>query len=161
MPYRAFIKCIFAKTYHEAISDFKESLSEFGNSYEMDHTYKFYIGLSYLQLNEFEKAEKIFEEDLNELGPNESVHHLDLFYYGIAKYEQEKWQEAIVQFDKALELYPQFSDVQYYKAISMARLGYTEEADVLFQESEKNRNTGYTINEGNSVYENYPYQIRW
>ena len=46
--YRAFIKCIFAKTYKEAIIDFEDCKKKFGNNYVMDHTYNFYIGLSYL-----------------------------------------------------------------------------------------------------------------
>lgn len=60
LPYRGFIKCIFARTYHEAIIDFEESIEKWGDYYIMDHTYSFYIGLSYLQLNEFEKAETYF-----------------------------------------------------------------------------------------------------
>ena len=31
--YRAFIKCIFAKTYKDAIEDFKDCIKKFGNSY--------------------------------------------------------------------------------------------------------------------------------
>ena len=96
LPYRAFIKCVFAKTYREAIVDFEDAIAEFGNMYEMDHTYNFYIGLSYLQLNEFEKAEQIFKEDIATQVENNWVHHLDLFYYGISKFEQEKWKEAIM-----------------------------------------------------------------
>ena len=65
-PYRAVIKVIFAKTYKAGITDFQDLLEKYGNAYVMDHTYKFHIGLSYLQLNEFEKAEAIFEEDLRE-----------------------------------------------------------------------------------------------
>ena len=55
-PYRAFIKCLFAKTYQEAVIDFEDCIKRFGNMYVMDHTYNFYIGLSYLQLNEYGKA---------------------------------------------------------------------------------------------------------
>src|SRR5690606_33299861 len=54
--YRAFIKCIFAKTYKEAIIDFEQCIADWGDNFEMDHSYSFYIGLSYLQLNEFDKA---------------------------------------------------------------------------------------------------------
>jgi hypothetical protein len=41
LPYRAFIKCIFAKTYKESIIDFEQCRKEFGNNYVMDHTYNF------------------------------------------------------------------------------------------------------------------------
>ncbi|WP_189605315.1 tetratricopeptide repeat protein [Salinimicrobium marinum] len=163
-PYRAFIKCIFAKTYQEAIEDFQACIASYGNSYVMDHTYKFHIGLSYLQLNKFEAAQKIFEEDMEEQiaewGEN-GLHHLDLFYYGISKYEQGKFEEAIEEFDKALKLYPKFSDVEYYKAISLYRLGREEEALLIMDSARENGLAGNTINEDNVIYESYPYQVRW
>lgn len=162
--YRAFIKCIFAKTYREAIVDFEDCKERFGNTYVMDHTYNFYIGLSYLQLNEFKKAEEILEKDyefqLNTYGEN-WLHHLDLFYLGISKYEQKKYTDAITFFDKALAIYPEFSEVQLYKADCLRRIGKTEEADELQKIGILNGRKGNTINEANAIYEKYPYQIRW
>lgn len=162
--YRAFIKCIFAKTYREAIKDFEDCKQRYGNSYVMDHSYDFHIALSYLQLNEFEKAEKIFkldhEKQLAENGEN-WLHHLDLFYYGISKYELGKFDEAIELFDLALKKYPQFSDVQYYKAICLYKMGNIEEGKALMEVAKTNGKQGYTINEDNSIYERYPYQVRW
>lgn len=77
--YRAFIKCIFVKDYSGAIADFKDYKEKFGYGYVMDHTYDFYIGLSYLQLNEFKKAEQIFQEDykrqLEEHGTDRGTRH--------------------------------------------------------------------------------------
>ncbi|SKB35227.1 TPR repeat-containing protein [Salegentibacter holothuriorum] len=161
--YRAFTKCIFAKTYKDAIKDFEDYKKRFGYGYVMDHTYDFYIGLSHLQLNEFEKAEKIFQEDyqyqLKENG-KEWLHPLDLFYFGISKYELRKYEEAIKIFDLALELYPQFSDVQVYKAVCLRKLGKPEEAKIYDKLAEKNGRNGYTINEDNAIYERYPYQMR-
>ena len=164
LPYRAFIKCIFAKTYRAAITDFEECLERYGNSYVMDHTYKFHIALSYLQLNEFEKAESIFAEDIQEQREEwgeDGAHYLDLFYYGISKYEQGKYAEAIEVFDQALKLYPDFAEVQYYKSFSLLNLGKEEEAMPLFESARKNGLTGNTINEDNVIYEQYPYQLRW
>ena len=71
----------------------------------MDHTYNFYKGLCYLQLNRFDEAEKLFEEYVNEMYKKMAkkwVHPTALFYYGISKYEQKKYQEAIIIFDRAL-----------------------------------------------------------
>lgn len=162
--YRAFIKCIFAKTYRDAIADFKDYKKRFGYGYVMDHTYDFYIGLSYLQLNEFEKAEQVFKADyekqLEEIG-KENLHHLDLFYFGISKYELKKYQEAIELFDMALEIYPNFSDVQLYKAVCLRKLGKFEEAKKYDILAEQNGRKGNTINEDNAIYEMYPYQWRW
>ncbi|MCD9576278.1 tetratricopeptide repeat protein [Flavobacterium soyae] len=163
-PYRAFIKCIFAKTYKDAIVDFQDCINKYGNGYRMDHAYSFYIGLCYLQLNEYEKAEKIFKEYNDDLFKNRQglEHPTALFYYGIAKYELKKWDEAIALFDKALKVYPNFSDAKCYKAVCMARLG-TKEEDIkaLFKTAKEDAKLGYTINEDNTIYEMYPYQVRW
>jgi tetratricopeptide (TPR) repeat protein len=162
--YRAFIKCIFAKTYEAAIIDFEDCKKQIGNGYVMDHSFDFHIALSYLQLNEFEKAEQIFKTDiatLIEQNGESWVHHLDLFYYGISKYEQKKYSEAIEVFDKSLTKYTNFSDAQYYKAMCLWKLGETEQSDKLFELAKSNGKKGATINEDNTVYEIYPYQIRW
>lgn len=162
--YRAFIKCIFAKTYREAIADFEDYKERFGYSYVMDHSYDFYIGLSYLQLNEFKKAEAVFQKDydyqLNKYG-KDWLHHVDLFYFGISKYEQKNYQGAIEVFDQALEIYPSFSEVQIFKADCLRKIGKTEEAIELQKLGEINGRNGHTINEANAIYERYPYQIRW
>jgi len=162
--YRAFIKCIFAKTYREAIVDFEDYKSRFGYGYVMDHTYDFHIALSYLQLNEFAKAEEIFAKDykiqLAERG-EDWMHPVDIFYYGISKYEQGKYEEAIQLFDEALEIHTQFSEVQYYKSICLRKLGKLEAAAELYRLAWQNGTQGYTFNEDNVIYERYPYQVRW
>jgi tetratricopeptide (TPR) repeat protein len=162
--YRAFIKCIFVKTYREAIKDFEDCKKRFGYSYVMDHTYDFHIALSYLQLNEFKKAEEIFKIDykkqLQEHG-EDWLHPVDLFYYGISKYELGKYKEAIDLFDLALKIHTQFSDVQYYKAMCLAKIGHTVEAQELIKTAHNNGKQGFSFNEDNAIYERYPYQVRW
>ncbi|MBO9582928.1 MAG: tetratricopeptide repeat protein [Flavobacterium sp.] len=164
LPYRAFIKCIFSKTYEEAILDFEECIKKYGNNYVMDHTYSFYIGICYLQLNKFDKAEKVLKEYNDDIFLNRQQleHPTALFYYGIAKYELKKWDEAIILFDKALKIYPNFSDAKYYKSICMARLGFSsKDSNNLFNEAKEDAKLGFTINEDNTIYEIYPYQVRW
>lgn len=163
LPYRAFIKCIFSKTYKEAITDFEEAKKIFGNTYEMDHTYDFYIGLSYLQLNDFKKAEEVFQSNIDfvkRTQNEDAVHHLDLFYFGISKFEQNKLEEAIVEFDKALAKYPEFSDVEFFKGVSLYKLGQKETAKALLEKAKSDLKKGYTINEDNAIYERYPYQLK-
>lgn len=162
--YRAFMKCIFSKTYKEAIEDFEDCIKKNGNSYVMDHSYNFYIALSKIQLNEFAEAEELLEKEVNQQMQNQGedwVHHLDLFYLGISRYEQGEYEEAIKAFDRALQKYPQFSEVLYYKAKCEGRLGNKDEAKKLIEEAKKIGKQGYTINEDNSIYERYPYQVRW
>ncbi|WP_143055649.1 tetratricopeptide repeat protein [Flavobacterium terrigena] len=161
LDYRAFIKCIFAKTFKESIIDFEKCKARIGNSYVMDHTYDFHIALCYLQLNEFEKAEKTFKADTDFQKQNQGeAHHLDLFYYGISIFEQNRFEEAITVFDRALKQYPTFSDVKFYKALCLRKISKMEEAKILFEESKKDLENGSTINEDQIHYEMYPYQIR-
>lgn len=162
--YRAFIKCIFAKTYRDAIEDFKDCKAKHGNLVVMDHSYNFYIALSYLQLNEFEAAEKYLQaehDSIIAMGDSNWLHHLDLLYLGISKFELEKNEEAIKYFDLTLERYPRFSDAQYYKALCLRRMGESEAAKTLIEVARENASNSYTINEDNVAYERYPYQVRW
>lgn len=164
LSYRGFIHCIFAKNFEDAIKDFEEIKAIEGNSIVMDHSYNFYLGLSHLQLNNFENAENLLQEDINaqtkQWGEKE-YHHLSMFYLGVSQYEQKKWKEANETFDKALEKYPMFSDAMYYKSICLYQLGKSDEYYVWYEKAKENGIAGNTISEDNSLYEVYPYQILW
>lgn len=163
LSYRGFMKCIFSKDYKGSIEDFEKCIRNWGDSYEMDHTYSFYIGLSYLQLNEFKKAENYLKRTIEKQKKKfNEAHHLDLFYYAIAKYEQKNYDVAVKTFDEVLSQYPEFSDAIYYKALCFYRLNKSvEEYQDLIKQSEEFAKRGYTINEDNVIYEQYPYQIKW
>lgn len=163
LSYRGFMKCIFSKDYVGAIEDMQNYISKYGNQYEMDHTCAFYVGLSYLQLNEFEKAEAVFKTDIEEqITDRGEAHFLDWFYYGITLYELHKFDEAITCFDETLQEYSSFAEAQYYKAMAMFRSGKDRiEAQMIYDEALQNGKDGYTINDTNAIYETYPYQIRW
>lgn len=84
------------------------------------------------------------------------------FYQGIAKYELKKWDEAIAIFDKAIKIYPQFSDAKYYKAICLRKQAKPkEEIIALVGAAKEDAAKGFSINEDNTVYETYPYQIKF
>lgn len=163
LSYRGFINCIFVKDYESAIRDFEEIKSMVGNSFEMDHSYNFYIALSHLQLNNFKEAEKLFKKEIDdqisEWGAEE-YHHLLMFYYGISLYEQQKFKAAISALDKTLKKYPNFSDAMFYKSICLYQQG-NPEFKTLAEKARENGKAGNTINEDNAIYETYPYQIRW
>jgi tetratricopeptide (TPR) repeat protein len=162
-PYRGFMKCIFSKSYKDAIADLEECKKKFGNGYVMDHSYDFYIGISYLQLNEYTKAESYLKNYVEDMFQKRQglEHPTALFYLGIANYELKKYNEALVLFDKALKLYPNFSDVKYYKAICLSRIGNTDEVANLLKEAKEDYKQGYKLNEDNTIYETYPYQKKW
>ncbi|PTT18701.1 hypothetical protein DBR27_00515, partial [Flavobacterium sp. HMWF030] len=129
----------------------------------MDHTYSFYIGLCYLQLNEYAKAEKVLDDYVNDIYKNRQQleHPTAYFYQGIAKYELKKWDEAIAIFDKALKIYPEFSDAKVYKAICWLKQGKPkEEVVALIDKAKEDAKKGFSINEDNTIYETYPYQIK-
>lgn len=163
LDYKGFMECIFSKNYEIAITDFEKYLEMFGKGYVMDHTYYFYIGISYLQLNEFEKAKIYLDKSIAQMetgSGREWVHHLDLMYLGIANMELEDCKNAIKAFDEALSKYPSFGDVKYYKTICLYKLGKSKEAQEMFEEAKEEISKGNTINEDNVIYERYPYQVR-
>ena len=84
-----------------------------------------------------------------------------MFYLGISRYEQGKYEEAIKAFHRALQKYPQFSELLYYKANCEGRIGNKDEAKRLIDKAIDYGKKGYTINKDNSIYERYPYQVRW
>lgn len=164
LDYSGFMKCVFSKEYEESIEDLLEAKKRFGDGYVMDHTYNFYIGLNYLQLNQFEKAKKFLikskEQQFSDFPtdvPEEACHYLDWFYLGIAQHELGSYEQAIRCFNMSLKVYTNFGDAMYYKAVSQFNLNQVEEAKNTYKMAfENNQNT---INEDNVFYEVYPYQI--
>jgi tetratricopeptide (TPR) repeat protein len=162
LDYRGFMKCIFQKRMQEAIGDFHLAKQVIGNGVVMDHSYDFYIGLSYLQLNQLDSAEyyltKTLEDQKKALG-EDWVHFLDLFYLGVVLYEKEDYTGAIKALDRSLRLYKNFSDAKYYKAICLKKLGRANEALAVMKEAEQDFKDGYSMTEDNVIYEAYPYQV--
>jgi len=160
----AFLKCIFAKDYNGALVDLIAYKKEYGSTYEQDHTLEFYMGICYLQLNQFDNALKILKENVetqeNEYGVS-WVHFLDRYYLAMAYYEQNNYTMTISELDKVLKEYPNFSDAQYYKSICLNYLGEKEKAKILIIEGKSNFENGNTFNEDSNIYENYPYQLTW
>ena len=160
----AFLECIFAKDYEKALLDCKNYIKEFGSTYEQDHPLEIYMGLCYLQLNQYEKAFATIQKEIAQQEKQNGsswIHFLDRFYLAISLYELGEYEKAVLEFDKVLKVYPKFSDVQYYKAICLNYLGKKEMAQILMKEGKKNFELGYTISEDSSIYEDYPYQVTW
>lgn len=164
LPYSAFMKCLFSKEYKESIDEFLEVKKKFGEGYVMDHTYNFYLGLNYLQLNEFEKAKEFLEKskgqqfkDFPNDPPHEACHYMDWFYLGVVSMELKKFEEAVESFDKALMVYENFADALYYKASCHYALGDLKKARAFLRQAKKESDN--TINEDQVVYEVYPYQV--
>jgi tetratricopeptide (TPR) repeat protein len=162
LDYRAFCKCIFQKSYRAALADFEEADKLSHGAGVMDHTYDFYKGLCYLQLNIIDSALYALNTSIDGQRAQHGdswVHYLDLFYLGIIYYDMENYNKAIECFDKSMLQYAHFSDAKYYKALSLLQLHRSKEALPVIMDADKDYKEGYTINEDNSLYEIYPYQI--
>ena len=164
LDYSGFMRCIFSKDYIKSISEFMRAKKDYGDGYVMDHTYNFYIGLDYLQLNQFSKAKEFLLlskeqqfKDFPKDPPQEACHYLDWYYLGIADFELGNYQEAIESFNMSLMVYENFADALYFKGRSMTKLGDVEEG--VKWEKLAFENGDNTINEDNVIYEIYPYQV--
>jgi tetratricopeptide (TPR) repeat protein len=162
LEYRAFIKCIFQKSYREALKDFDLAIGKKGNSYVMDHTYEFYKGLCYLQLNKLDSAEYFITKCITEeraAKGEDWVHYLHVFYKGIIEFEKEDYKNAIETFNMCLNKFPQLPDAMYYKANCLYRQQNLKDALELLVQAKEYMKQGYHINEDNAIYEPYPYQV--
>jgi tetratricopeptide (TPR) repeat protein len=164
LDYSGFMNCIFSKDYLKSISEFMRAKKEYGDGYVMDHTYNFYIGLDYLQLNQFTKAKEFLLlskeqqfKDFPKDEPQEACHYLDWYYLGIADFELGNYNEAVKSFDMSLMVYENFADALYFKGRSITKLGNVEEG--VKWEKLGFENGDNTINEDNAIYEIYPYQV--
>lgn len=156
--YRAFIKCIFQKNYTKSLDEFLDLTKINGDAIVMDHTYSFWIGLCYLQLNEFQLSKKSIEKSIAFGKVNNYINPYELFYLGITEFEMGNYNEAIKNLDISINEYKNFADAKYYKALSLAKIGKETDAKALFLESKSDFKNGFTFNEGNSLYEQFPYQ---
>ena len=162
LEYRAFMKCIFQKSYRASINDFEAARLINGNGGVMDHSYDFYVGLCYLQLDQFDSCEYYMKKCINEqkkaLGDS-WVHYMNWFYLGVVYYEREDYAKASETFDNCLKLYKNFSDAEYYKAVCLFQLNQKKAALDMMISADSDWKQGYSINEDNMFYETYPYQL--
>jgi tetratricopeptide (TPR) repeat protein len=163
LDYRAFMRCIFTKSYREALVDFREAQARYGERYVMDHTYSWYIGLCHLQLHQLDSAAYylLYTNTYEREHYGDSlIHFMNWFYLGMTRYEQGNIPEAIQMLDKVLLRYPNFADANYYKARCYMLQGKTDAAKMLLELAKGYLKQGYSITEDNEYYEPYPYQIK-
>jgi tetratricopeptide (TPR) repeat protein len=161
LEYRSFMKCIFQKSYRAALVDLRASEKRNPGGIVMDHSYDFFSGLCYLQLNRFDSAEFYFRRSIRDGVKRMGYgHHLEYLYLGIVQFEKGWYKAAILSFDEALLHYQRFSDAKYYKALCLKKLDRAPEAQLLLKEAAADLKIGYTINEDNVIYEEWPYQLK-
>ncbi|MDZ7935411.1 MAG: hypothetical protein U5M51_10720 [Emticicia sp.] len=161
LGYRGFMKCVFMKDYANAIVDLKAIYKKRPIDQEMDHSYPFWIGISYLKLNKLDSADYYLGLSVNNAlkKSKEAVHYVDWFYWGLLKYKQKNYAKALECFENAGLQNSHFPDLEFYKAMVLLQLSQKEEAKGLLVQAKTNIAAGYRMNEDNESYANYPFQI--
>jgi tetratricopeptide (TPR) repeat protein len=112
-----------------------------------------------LQLNEFQLSKKYIEKSIAFGKSNNFISPYEMFYLGIIEFEIGNYTKAIEDLNISLYDYKNFADAKYYKALSLDKIQRHTDAQKLFLESKLDFKNGFTFNEGNSLYEQYPYQV--
>ncbi|WP_347217216.1 tetratricopeptide repeat protein [Chryseobacterium sp.] len=157
--YRAFIKCLFQKNYTGALKEFEELSKKYESGVVMDHPYSFWMALCYLQMNKFDLSRQYMEKAVAFGRKHDFVNPYEMFYLGVIEYETGNYSAALEHFDTSLKYYKDFADAKYYKAMSLLKMNKKGEAKIWFLESKENFEKGNSFNEGNSLYEPFPYQV--
>lgn len=72
----------------------------------------------------------------------------------------KNYNKAIEIFDSNMIEYKQFTEAKFYKSICLNDLGLKDAAKTLLEDSLKDFQEGFSINESNVAYEEYPYQLK-
>ena len=162
LAYRGFLKCIFTKDYVGAITDFRQIARLLPNGREMDHTYAFFEGLCQLELGNYAQAETCFQHDVQQqrgLDGTGDVHFNTLFYVGVLNLEMKRYEPAKTALTQCLKAYLHHPEANYYLGLVLRAQGNTAAAQRSFEAARQALAKGYALNEDNTYYANYPYQI--
>lgn len=162
LPYRGFLKVIKTKDYEGGLADFQLAARRNANGREMDHTYPFFEGLCHLKMGNYTLAEQDFKRDIalqKRSVAEATVHFNSLFYVGILYWKMGKYPLAEQYLQQCLKQYAQHPDANYYLGLTYRAQKREAEARQHFTFAQQCLTKGYQLNEDNTVYENYPYQI--
>lgn len=160
LAYRGYLKCIKAKDYEGALLDFQAAARLTPNGLEMDHTYPFFEGLCNLELGRYAQAEADFKKDMQlQSGPEgqRDIHFNTLFYVGVLYYEMKQYESATTYLGRCLSAYPQHPDANYYLALVCRAQDNEPLAKRHLTQAWQALDKGYSLNEDNTIYSNYPH----
>ena len=162
LAYRGFLKCIFAKDYTGAITDFQRVAKLKPNGREMDHTYAFFEGTCELELGHYQLAEAAFARDMalqrGADGQGE-IHFNTLWYAGVVAARLKQYAVAQTYLQQCLKAYPQHPEANYCLALTYRAQGQPALAQQYLEAAQRALIGGYRLNEDNMFYANYPEQI--
>jgi tetratricopeptide (TPR) repeat protein len=162
VPYLAFLKCIFTKDYSGAITDFNRANRIIPGGAEMDHSFYFYLGICYLELGKYQEAEVNFDKDIfsqNKGDSTREIHFNTLLYMGITKSENNELDSAELYLKKCLSIYKELPEANYYLALIYKKRNRPDLEKKYLATAQRSIIEGYSMNEDNLYYVNYPKQI--
>jgi tetratricopeptide (TPR) repeat protein len=162
LPYRGFLKVIKTKDYEGGLADFQLATRRNAHGREMDHTYPFFEGLCHLKMGNYALAKQDFKRDMALQKSNAAeatIHFNSLFYVGVLYWKMGKYPLAAQYFQQCLKQYAQHPDANYYLGLTYRAQKREAEARERLEFAQQCLAKGYQLNEDNTFYENYPYQI--
>lgn len=162
LPYRGFLKVIKTKDYAGGLADFQLAGRRSPNGREMDHTYPFFEGLCYLKMGDYARAEQALQRDraLQKSSIAEAdIHFNSLFYAGVLYWKMGRYALAGQYLRRCLHQYAQHPDANYYLGLTYRAQRREAAGRTRLQFALQCLAKGYQLNEDNTIYENYPYQI--
>lgn len=162
LDYRAFLKCIFTKDFEGALADFNKCLESKPTGGLMDHSYRFFAGICYMELGKYREAEESLLKDIalqKEGDANRTPHFNSLLYTGLLYYRMGEMAKARSFFLETVTAYEQHPEANYYLGMIAKKENNTPLAQNYFAIARRSMKTGYRMNEDNIYYANYPGQI--
>lgn len=162
LPLRAFMKAIFLKDYESAIAEFFTCKERHFGDGLMDHSYDFFLALSYKETGDLAKADSFLslsiDHRIQTVGPD-WVHWNEWFFMGMICFDRKEYTKAIGYYDKCLKEYKGYPNALYYKGLCMAETGRKAIARELFETAITNINKGLRSSEDNDFYVNFPNNV--
>ena len=162
VPYLGFLKCIFTKDYNGAIKDFDVANRIIPGGAEMDHGFYFYLGICYLQLGNYKEAGRNFNIDISSqraTSKTSEVHFNSLLYMALTEMGEDRFDSAIHYFNECLHIYKELPEANYYLALIYKNKKQYYLTRKYLEIAKQSVLDGYTMNEDNLFYVNYPRQV--
>ncbi len=125
--YRDYERAIEYFSYYDDIST--------GVDYIWGENINFLLGLSYKQLGQYDKAVEEFDKYI--LYSGLKINEYAYVYRGIANLRNECLESAIIDFDKALEIFPKCTMAMVYKGETLINQNKCSEAEFYLKEAQQ------------------------
>ncbi|SEJ64761.1 hypothetical protein SAMN05216327_1159 [Dyadobacter sp. SG02] len=161
LAYRGYLHCMLVQDYPKAITDLLAAEQLTPNAFTMDHTFSFFIALSYMESRNYPEAERYFLKDIAQQKRGEGrndIHFNSLLYFGILYYLMNEFDQAELRLNQCLQLYEMHPLANYYMAMTMKITG-NQRQNTYFEKARQAMQDGYALNEPNMRFAKFPRQI--